>query len=123
MTVRGRRSAASLPKNLSREIGENFVGVANWQRVVTSTIDQMEFAIRETRRDLFREAEGKGAIFSPMPKPNRHTHFFQGKPPGSRIDLGVSHHASGGRAPGLPGTFKARLKRFRVAQNIRITGL
>ena len=97
--------------------------VADRQRVVTSAVDEMEFAIRETRCDLLREPEGEGAIFFPVPKPNRHTHFFQRKISRLHIDLGIGHHARGGRAPRLARTFETSLKGFRVTQNIRIAGL
>ena len=83
-------------ESLPQEIDENLLRVADRQRIVTGPVNQVEFAIRETRRDFLREPEGKGAILFSVPKPNRHTHFFERKTPGVRINLRIGHQTRGG---------------------------
>ena len=90
---------------------------------MAGAFDETKFAVRKSRGDFLREPNSEGAILGPVPEPDRHAHFFQRKTPGIHIDLRVCHHASGGRAPGLPGAFETRFECAGIAQNIRVDGL
>jgi hypothetical protein len=48
------RALALDPPPLSQEIRQNFMDVADWQRKVTGAVEQVELAIRKTRRHFLR---------------------------------------------------------------------
>src|SRR5437588_1836734 len=86
---------------LLHEILENLANVANRQRIMAGAFDEMEFAVRQTDRDISCQPMGEGPVLCPVPKRHRYAHLVERESPRRRVDLRVGHDAVRRGAPGL----------------------
>ena len=86
-------------------------------------LNKMELAVRQTPGHVVRQTGREGPVFRSMPKRNRDANFFEGKPPGGRINLGIGHDPFRGRAPGVAGAVEADVELAGFAQYVRVAGL
>src|SRR5436305_14273547 len=76
---------------LGEQIGQNFLNITNRQRVMSRAFDQVELAIRKTRRDGFRQPVRKCPVLRPVPKRDGHAHLLELESPWCRVDLSFGH--------------------------------
>ena len=77
------------------QIAQNFVNVANGERVVPGAFDEMELAMREAARDILGEARRKRPILCAVPERDRDRNFLEGKSPRRCVNFRIRHHAAG----------------------------
>lgn len=102
------------------QIAEDAPNVTDRKRVVPCILDQMQFAVRQSGRDLLRGRKRKAAILPPMPETDRAGNVFESKAPRRRINFRVRDHAVGWPAPPATRTFEAGVERGRILECGRV---